>query len=105
MRTKKSLAQVLHEVDPGLMIVSGHSYHRKKGHSGPEDFDQARGISCSNCGREVFRAKGDLCLGCWEKSNEFEIRDKTGACLELLPLSVIMEIARKPPGEEVIVQE
>ncbi|KKL25004.1 hypothetical protein LCGC14_2409690, partial [marine sediment metagenome] len=35
----------------------------------------------------------EKCMHCWEKANEYEVRDRAGA-LNLLPASVIMEIAR-----------
>ncbi|GAI73949.1 unnamed protein product, partial [marine sediment metagenome] len=41
--------------------------------------------------REVFRTRSELCMECWEKANEFEIRDKTGI-LEVFPRDVIMAI-------------
>jgi uncharacterized OB-fold protein len=56
-----------------------------------DDWDKAAGVICSNCGREVFRTRSELCYECWEKANEFEIRDKTGI-LEVFPKDVIMAI-------------
>lgn len=58
------------------------------------------GPICSKCGEEFFRGRGGLCYSCWEKENEYEIRDKAGI-LSLLPKSVIMDIvhlSRKETG-------
>jgi|GEM_PF-5283968 hypothetical protein len=55
------------------------------------DWDKARGVTCKDCGREVFRIPDGLCLECWEKAHEFEVRDKAGA-LSLLPMDVIKQI-------------
>ena len=89
---RERLAEVLHRVDPKLRIVEARSWPGKH-HSrmNQADWDKAAGINCNNCGREAFRTRDGLCMDCWEKENEFEIRDKAGA-LEFLPESVIMEI-------------
>ncbi len=55
------------------------------------DWEKAAGVICGNCKSEVFRTRDGLCIECWEKANEFEIRDKAGA-LNMLPVSVILEI-------------
>lgn len=48
-----------------------------------------------------MRSREGLCMKCWAamEDNELEIRDNTGA-LAMIPLSDIMEICKKPPGEE-----
>lgn len=84
------LARRLKAVDPHLKIISGgrHRYARRAREA---DWGKAAGVICRKCGREVFRSRDGLCFSCWEKENEFEIRDKSGI-LNLLPESVIMDI-------------
>lgn len=73
------LAEVLHRVDPNLHIVEARPWPgKRRTKMSRGDWDKAAGINCRNCGREVFRTRDELCMGCWEKANEFEIRDKTG---------------------------
>lgn len=52
------------------------------------------GPVCGNCRQEYFRGRDGLCYRCWEKENEFEIRDHVGL-LSLVDRTVIMKIARK----------
>lgn len=101
----KTIKEILHEVDPNLTVVEGgsrkHRRHKKQGEKyyfrssslSDGDWDTAAGIVCNGCGQEVFRSRDGLCMPCWEKANEFEVRDRAGV-LEFLPASVIMEIAR-----------
>lgn len=94
------LSRRLKAVDPDLKIIPGgtrrHQYRATK-----EDWDNAAGVTCRNCNGEVFRSRDGLCMSCWDKENEFEIRDKAGI-LNLLPKSVIMSIvhpAKKEDGQ------
>jgi len=101
---RERLAEVLHRVDPKLRIVEARPWlGKKRTKMNRADWEKAAGISCSNCGREVFRSRDGLCIECWEKANEFEIRDKAGV-LEFLPESVIMEIVHltKKESQKVI---
>jgi hypothetical protein len=109
---KKSLTQLFHEVDPDLNVIEGGRRHRQAEPREEEiytftptpmtdnDWMKAAGVVCSSCGQETFRSRDGMCMPCWEKANEFEVRDRTGA-LNLLPATVIMEIARPArKGEE-----
>ena len=92
-------------MDPHLTVVEGgRRHHSKKPESGEKyyfrpspmsetDWNQAAGVVCNGCGQGVFRSRDGLCMPCWEKANEYEVRDRAGA-LNLLPASVIMEISR-----------
>ncbi len=62
------------------------------------DWEKAAGVICSNCKQEVFRSRDGLCVDCWGKANEFEIRDKAGV-LQFVPVSVIMAIAHPAKKE------
>jgi len=84
------LSRRLKAVDPDLKIIPG-GVRRHSHRASNEDWGKASGIICRNCNREVFRSRDGLCMSCWEKANEFEIRDKAGI-LSLLPKSVIMDI-------------
>lgn len=91
---RERLAEVLHRVDPDLRIVEARPWPGKRRTGiNRADWDKAASVRCRNCGREVFRIRDGLCIGCWEKANEFEIRDKAGA-LQFLPEDVIMAIVR-----------
>ena len=95
------LRRRLKAADPNLTIIPGGV--RKHSRAANNNWDQAAGVTCSNCGREVFRSRDGLCFPCWEdmKDKELEIRDKTGI-LTMFPESVIMSIvhpARKRGGE------
>ena len=102
---KKSLSEVLHSVDPHLTVVEGgRRYKRPDAPTGEKyyfrpstmteaDWNQSAGVVCSGCGHEAFRSRDGLCMPCWEKANEYEVRDRAGV-LNLLPASVILEIAR-----------
>lgn len=102
---RKSISEVLHAVDPNLTVVEGGRRHRPKNPEAGEkyyfrpptmsgeEWDLAAGVVCGDCGVEVYRSRDGLCMRCWEKANEYEVRDRAGA-LNLLPASVIMEIAR-----------
>jgi len=86
------LVEALHRVDPNLRIIEARPWpSKKRTKMNRADWEKAAGVICSNCEREVFRNRDGLCMECWEKENEFEIRDKAGV-LEFLPESVIMEI-------------
>ena len=93
------LAEVLHRVDPNLRIVEARPWPgKKRTKMRKDDWEKAAGVKCNNCGGEVFRIRDGLCIECWEKANEFEIRDKTGI-LAVFPEDVIMAIVR-PAGKE-----
>jgi hypothetical protein len=85
------LRRRLHAVDPDLNIVPGGMHRGSK--QAEDNWAAAAGVTCSKCGREVFRSREGLCLRCWEdmKDKELEIRDE-GGILNLLPQSVIMSI-------------
>jgi len=85
----KELRRRLKAVDPNLTIIPGGA-RRHARRTTEADWGKAAGVIC-RCGREVFRSRDGLCMDCWEKENEFEIRDKSGI-LNLLPESVIMDI-------------
>lgn len=90
----------LHEVDPDLNIISGR--HRPTGDKSESNWDKAAGVICSECGREVFRARDGLCIPCWEKKHEVEVRDQTGIT-GWLPMDIIKQIthpARKDETQE-----
>lgn len=70
------LRRRLKAVDPNLTIVSGG--RRKRSARGRDDWELSRGVTCRDCGREVFRIRDGLCMSCWEKANEIEVRDTTG---------------------------
>lgn len=86
----KELRRRLQAVDPTLKIIPGGA-RRSARKTTEADWGKAAGVICRKCGREVFRSRDGLCFSCWEKENEFEIRDKSGI-LNLLPESVIMDI-------------
>jgi len=85
----EELRRRLKEVDPNLKIVPGGRRRHYK--TSKSDWDRAAGVNCSRCGREVYQSREGLCLPCWEKEHDIEIRDKAGI-LNLLPQSVIMSI-------------
>lgn len=90
----------LHEADPNLNIISGG--HRHPGSKDESNWDKAAGVICSSCGREVFRARDGLCMPCWEKEHEIEVRDQTGIS-NWLPMNIIHQIthpARKEEAQE-----
>ncbi|MDD4986057.1 MAG: hypothetical protein PHQ43_09750 [Dehalococcoidales bacterium] len=89
------LGKRLHKVDPDLKIVPARPGVRMK----KQDWLASTGVVCKECGQEVFRSRDGLCLSCWEKRNEIEIRDPQGL-LTLIPQSVIMSIVKKPRGEK-----
>lgn len=80
----------LKAVDPNLNIIPG-GVRRHTHRVSEQEWNKATGVNCRNCGREVFRSRDGLCLECWDKENEIEVRDK-GGILGFLPKSVIMEI-------------
>ncbi|MBA7708468.1 hypothetical protein ES703_117367 [subsurface metagenome] len=89
---RERLAEVLHRVDPDLRIVEARPWPgKRRTKMRRDDWDKAAGVICSNCHREAFRTRDGLCIECWEKANEFEIRDKTGIT-EVFPKDVIMAI-------------
>lgn len=85
----QELRKRLHAVDPNLNIVSGGHHRNSRRDDG--SWDKAAGIICTNCGKEVFRSRNGLCLPCWEKTNEVEIRDKT-RITNWLPMAIIKQI-------------
>jgi len=92
------LSRRLKAVDPDLKVVPGGT--RRHTHKATKvEWENCAGVVCRVCGREVFRSRDGLCMSCWEKENEFEIRDKAGI-LSLLPKSVIMEIVHPSRREE-----
>ena len=111
MPPKKKLADILRAVDPNLNIIEGGTrFHRTEPKPAtvytvpppqmPEDrWDRAAGVICKQCGREVYQSRDGLCMRCWEKANEFEIRDTCGIC-EIMPLSTIMAIVHPAKREE-----
>ena len=109
---RKRISEVLHSVDPHLTVVEGGRRHKQQETPAGEkyyyrpsamseaDWNQAAGVTCSGCGQEVFKSRDGLCMQCWEKANEYEVRDRAGV-LNLLPAAVIMDIARPArKGEE-----
>lgn len=90
-----SLRDVLHGVDPNLKFARRGHYRRLS----KADWVASTGVVCSSCGHEAFQARDGLCMPCWEKAHEFEIRDKAGV-LEFLPLETIMAMTRKVGGSE-----
>jgi len=91
----KRLYEALKKADPSLRIIQGGVRRRSLS---PRDWERAAGEICSQCGREYFRGHDGLCYDCWEKKNEFEIRDKAGA-LAFLPESVIFDIVHPAKKE------
>lgn len=57
-----------------------------------QDWERAKGVSCSRCGCEAFRCKDGMCLLCWEEVNEIELRVPNG--IENRELSEWQEIAK-----------
>lgn len=96
---RESLRQVLKKVDPDLKVIPGGTRRHRYPQNSQENWVKAIGVFCSNCGHEVFQSRDGLCMNCWEKANEYEVRDKVGA-VNFLPMSVIMEIARPARKEE-----
>lgn len=96
--SSEELRHRLKAVDPHLNIIPG-GIRRHTHRVSDSEWDKAAGINCRNCAREVFRSRDGLCLECWDKENEFEIRDKEGV-LSFLPKSVIMEIVHPSRREE-----
>jgi len=95
----KELRRRLQAVDPALTIVPGG--HHKKPTRGETDWKKAAGITCTNCGQEVFRSRDGLCMRCWEDAHEIEVIDKVGIT-NWLPLSIIEQIthpSRKTPEQ------
>ena len=89
------LSRRLHKVDPDLTVISGAAHRRGATES---EWLTSVGITCPGCLKETFRHRDGYCIPCWEQLHEFEIRDTCGA-LDLLPESVIMEIAHKSRGD------
>jgi len=97
---RERLADALHRVDPKLHIVEARPWPGKKRTKMRQaDWEKAAGVICSNCKREVFRSRDGLCMECWEKANEIEIRDKSG-WLSIWPEDMIMAIVRPARKEE-----
>ena len=93
---RERLAEALHRVDPNLRIVEARPWPgKRRTKMSQSDWEKAAGVICKNCGREVFRTRSELCIECWEKANEFEIRDKAGILeSSFIPEDVIMAIVR-----------
>lgn len=85
------LANRLHKVDPDLKVISGAAHRHG---ASQQDWMASTGITCSKCGKEVFRSVDGMCPSCYDSTHEFEIRDKAGA-LKLLPQSIISRIVHK----------
>jgi hypothetical protein len=83
----KELRDRLHQVDPKLNIIPGYMHRR--------DWEASTGVTCVNCGREVFRSKEGLCLPCWNQKYEYQVIDNTGYA-DFVGMDVINQIARKP---------
>jgi len=92
------LRRRLKAVDPNLTIIPG-GVRRRARRTTEADWKKAKGLICRQCGQEVFKTRDGLCMRCWEKEHEFEIRDKSGI-LNLLPKSVIMDIVHLSRREE-----
>lgn len=93
----QELRRRLHAVDPNLSIVSGG--HHRKSRQAVDDWEKAAGIICSDCGREVFKSRGGLCMSCWEETNEIEVRDGTGIT-NWLPMDIIKQITHLARKEQ-----
>ncbi|MBA7699622.1 hypothetical protein ES703_108321 [subsurface metagenome] len=94
----EELRRRLKAVDPNLTIIPG-GVRRHARRTTEAEWEKAAGVICKSCGREVFRSRDGLCMSCWEKENEFEIRDKSGI-LNLLPKSVILDIVHPSRKEK-----
>lgn len=98
----QELRRRLRAVDPNLNIVPGGTHKHSKRSN--DIWEMAAGIVCSNCNREVYRIRNGLCMPCWEKANEIELRDNTGIT-NWLPMSIIEQIthpARKEQNQETL---
>ena len=96
----QELRRRLREADPNLIIVPRKFYSKRK--MTEVDWEKSKGVICSKCGREVFRSRGGLCMSCWEKENEIEVRDTTGIT-SWLGMDIIKQIthqAKKEPQAE-----
>ena len=91
----KSTRETRHKVIPHLKTSSEDTGGRTGSQA---DWEKAAGVICSNCKQEAFRSRDGLCMGCSEKANEFEIRDKAGV-LQFVPVSVIMAIVHSAKKE------
>jgi len=93
----QELRRRLHAVDPDLNIIPAGRHHWKN--KTRDNWDKAAGVICSNCGREVFRARDGLCMPCWEQSHEIEVRDRTGIT-NWLPMNIIQQITHQARKEQ-----
>lgn len=84
------LRRRLRVVDPNLKIIPGGS-RRHQHRANKEDWENASGVICRNCNREVFRSRDGLCMSCWEEENEIEVRDKSGIT-SWLPMDILKQI-------------
>ncbi len=89
----QELRRRLHSVDPDLKIIPPGRRFREKGMT-KEDWDNAAGIVCRKCGKEVYRSRDGLCMPCWEAENEIEIRDTHGI-LNFFPQTILEQITHK----------
>ena len=60
------------------------------------DWDKAAGLICPRCGREVWQAKGGICVPCWDSVNEIELRLPPGISTDVDP-QLLQEITRVMP--------
>lgn len=73
----KPSSRLLRQVDPDLKIVSGN--HRKKKSASLEDWKNAGGASCPECGQETVRFLNGLCPTCArrvEEESEEQMEDR-----------------------------
>jgi hypothetical protein len=92
---RKTLRQVLHDVDPGLNIVSGGT-RRKRPRVSDREWLASAGVICAICGKEAFQSREGLCMPCWEKREDGKVTiiDKTGLS-EFIPLELLSSLAKK----------
>lgn len=76
---KKRASEIFARVDPKLRVIDGGTHHRRyRPHwATNEDWDNARGLVCSSCGREAMRVTDGLCPECRRKV-EAEREEKLG---------------------------
>jgi len=69
---RKSIADVLHAVDPDLKVISG-GLRKKKG----TNWEMAEGNECPRCHVKAlrFRPEDGVCINCAQFLNEKELQD------------------------------
>lgn len=74
---RKTLKEVLKEVDPNLNIIPSHRSHRRK--TTNADWGKAAGEKCPTCGKETLRLFGDLkqCKQCFYKEKGWTFDETT----------------------------